>query len=782
MDQMVKETQQWLNKTYGKHSGWIGLSEDGLTGWGTMGGLTRALQCELGISTLSSNFGPATTSSFQSKVGRIDETGAGSANLLRILSGALWCKGYYGVSFNGNISFRNLSASVAKVRSDLGLSGSYVDVKLMSSLLTMDAYVIPIGSKGTESIRQVQQWLNGTYSQRKNFALIPCDGIASRGVIEGMLYAIQFEIGMDDDTANGYFGPGTKSGLKALGVVYRGMVDAEKRFVHLCQASLRINGYNAPFNGSCDEMTDFAIRGFQSFMGLDADGVCGYGTWCSLLVSCGDDTRETKGFDTSTQLSLQQYRDARTRGYTHVGRYTVGSGKFITADELQALKETGMLLLPIHQRFNNSIDEMTVAKGHEHGLEAVERARILGLPHGSTIFFCCDFDPTEDDVAGPVMDYFKAVHKTVFSIPNWTFDVGVYGTRNVCRSVIEAGYASTAFVAGMSWGWSGNMGFPMPTMWSYNQIAGDNPMLGGRKVEIDKVDVAANARAVNLVNVNTPPKKQAGQADSGTGFDTWFEWITKAEIECERQRIMLIEISEIILSYLRKPTYWTGSKSEVLWVPYTPEPPNEKRPAAEKALSEMSPKKPLQTTLRDVEHWAASTLGYVHNQPIDQAPDGFSLGDLGAWELDLVTCWGKYLDGANGEGLASWMQRHLGSPDDPNSFDMADAIADVDAYLVSHAMKVNPFIRLSDILRSLYKQSVTKRCRDFYHMRFASSEDNLYKVFDYYVNSSRDDLIKAGLGNALNFIFDIKRLPTAEESATIVRVFADKLQNGFGAV
>ena len=43
-----------------------------------------------------------------------------------------------------------------------------------------------------------------------------------------------------------------------------------------------------------------------------------------------------------------------------------------------------------------------------------------------------------------------------------TYKVGVYGARNVCIQVSEKGYANTSFVSGMSTGFSGNLGFPLP--------------------------------------------------------------------------------------------------------------------------------------------------------------------------------------------------------------------------------------------------------------------------------------------------------------------------------
>ena len=42
-DPQVRRTQQWLNATYASRAGWVPLDEDGLTGWGTIYGLRRAL-------------------------------------------------------------------------------------------------------------------------------------------------------------------------------------------------------------------------------------------------------------------------------------------------------------------------------------------------------------------------------------------------------------------------------------------------------------------------------------------------------------------------------------------------------------------------------------------------------------------------------------------------------------------------------------------------------------------------------------------------------------------
>ena len=126
---MVLETQHWLNTTYGDVPGWVTLEENGSTGWNTIYGLIRGLQHELGITDLAPNFGTTTSALFQDQIGRIDAESDTDQSILKLVNGGLWCKGYYGVSMLGDITFDDLSGSISQIRRDLGLTGNYIDVK-----------------------------------------------------------------------------------------------------------------------------------------------------------------------------------------------------------------------------------------------------------------------------------------------------------------------------------------------------------------------------------------------------------------------------------------------------------------------------------------------------------------------------------------------------------------------------------------------------------------------------------------------------------------------------
>jgi len=66
-DPYVKNVQHWLNDNYGSDSRFNRLEEDGYVGWGTINGLIRALQIELGIQQTADNFGTGTINAFNSK-------------------------------------------------------------------------------------------------------------------------------------------------------------------------------------------------------------------------------------------------------------------------------------------------------------------------------------------------------------------------------------------------------------------------------------------------------------------------------------------------------------------------------------------------------------------------------------------------------------------------------------------------------------------------------------------------------------------------------------------
>jgi len=342
-DPWVEKTQNWLNNTYTGVPGWNPVTVTGKTGWPTMYALIRALQHELGITALADNFGDGTMTALTT-YGYISPTTTNS-NIINILVGGLYCKGYNGGNGNLDGTWRDLTTTaVNKLQSDIGISQTgFVAPKLFKAILNMDAYVT-VGY-GTESIRQVQQWLNATYLAEPWFSIIPSDGSYSRDVQKTMVYAIQHELNVAG--ANGNFGPGTRAAIQAKQPITVGSTDAPgQHWVRLFQAALRCNNifYNLEtgFDGVFSLNDSALTQDFQEFTRLPQTRQGDYQTWASLLVSTGDPDRAGHAADCVTEITTTRAAALVANGRTIIGRYltnAVGSSldKKIKPGELDTI-------------------------------------------------------------------------------------------------------------------------------------------------------------------------------------------------------------------------------------------------------------------------------------------------------------------------------------------------------------------------------------------------------------------------------------------------------------
>ncbi|WP_369191272.1 hypothetical protein [Streptomyces sp. R08] len=266
-DAMVEQAQRFINSY--DVDGIPKVEVNGKTSWTVMYALTRALQHELGMTTLADSFGPATLAALQFRFPVIDGN-TRNGNIYRIVQSGLYCKGYDGDQINGDYTER-VSASVTSLKRNMGVDAAYpgdsLTPKVFKALLTMDAYVLVEG--GTDAIRSVEQWLNSRYIGRRDFFVIPCDGNFSRDVQKALIYAIQYEIGMSDDVATGALGPATKQGLRDH-TVAQGSTGV---WVGLFSAAMLFNRRpGAAFTTTFDAGLAAGVRDFQSFVRLPVNG------------------------------------------------------------------------------------------------------------------------------------------------------------------------------------------------------------------------------------------------------------------------------------------------------------------------------------------------------------------------------------------------------------------------------------------------------------------------------------------------------------------------------
>ncbi|OVE34461.1 peptidoglycan-binding protein, partial [Priestia aryabhattai] len=310
MDEMVLTVQKWVNSTYGGKNGFSKAPETGVTGWSTVYSLTRALQLELNIAVPSDNFGDGTSAAYK-KWGEMElnkvPTSQQGVNIVKILQGSMYCKGYNPGGFNGTFGEGTKSA-VIRLQTDAGLpirDGKVYDY-IFKAFLTMDAFVLTLG--GDEKTRQIQQDLNNKYY--KTSGVQPCDGHYQRGTNKALVYGLQTEMKIPASEQTGSVGPATREGLPTL------KEGSSGRFVTLFQYALYFNGYDSsPFSGSFNSLVKSKVIEFQKFTLLGSDGIAGKQTWLSALVSTGDPNRKGKACDCITEITPDRALALKNAGY-----------------------------------------------------------------------------------------------------------------------------------------------------------------------------------------------------------------------------------------------------------------------------------------------------------------------------------------------------------------------------------------------------------------------------------------------------------------------------------
>ncbi|CAL9529289.1 hypothetical protein SUDANB176_04017 [Streptomyces sp. enrichment culture] len=520
---MVLRAQKFVNQVYGSRIG-MTVTEDGRTGWNTMYALTRALQYELGITALSNSFGPTTLSTLQSKHPRINASTVPSADFCRIIQSALYCKGYDGGSIDGQYSDR-VAASVSSLKANMGVDSAYpgssLEPKVFKGLLNMDAYVTV--NNGSDTIREIQQWMNGRYINRRDFYVIPCDGHHSRDVAKSLLLAIQYELGMADGTANGVFGPGTQAGLKSHTVA----VGTTGTWALLFTAAMILNKRNVPF-GNFTSTVQSGVQTFQSFAKLPVTGKGDFQTWASLLVSYGDQSRAGEACDGVTKVTPARAQALKDAGYRYIGRYLYNPSttslpeKEIQPGELATIKQYGLRCFPIYQTWARSVDYYSPDQGVIDCMNASYKAEEHGFKTGTRIYFAVDYDAVDHEVTSHILPYFRSIKARMDRLGG-RYRIGIYGPRNVCSRVSEAGYADASFVSDMSSGFSGNLGYTLPENWAFDQIVTKTVGSGDGAIEID--NNIASGRDTGQGDFDPAP---AQKQDIGFDLDYWAALATEA--------------------------------------------------------------------------------------------------------------------------------------------------------------------------------------------------------------------------------------------------------------
>ena len=484
-DQFVLEAQRYLNNRYSGYKGvWVPLAENGQTGTLMIEGLIRAFQIENGVPNVTGYLGPYTVGVMKGlqEISIMDPNDEPNPNVA-LIQCALFCKGYHAGGITG-IYYTNGVNAVKEMQSDasIGVTGK-INWKVWMGLFSM--YWFKLVSGGNTTIRTIQKQLNSDWSDV--LGVQACDGVMSRNTALSLVGALQAAEGLTtwiDDLSLVNFGDATTANCPTLS---QGVNGNNIKFNKIAQYGLYFNGINQrKFDGIFDSDMSYNVSQFQDKYGLtgminDDSGVIGVSTMKSLLTSKGDTGRLALACDCSTVLNAKQASDLYNSGYRYIGRYltgTVGVGaeersKALTISEIKAIQNAGLSIFPIYQDGGYYSEYFgKTLQGSYDAVTAIQRAKRLGFTNGTTIYFAVDFDCLEYETDGLIIPYFRQIN-TVFNqsgINGKHYKVGIYAPRYVCTKVYEAGLAEYSFVADMSTGFSGNLGYAIPENWAFDQF------------------------------------------------------------------------------------------------------------------------------------------------------------------------------------------------------------------------------------------------------------------------------------------------------------------------
>lgn len=599
----------------------------------------------------------------------------------------------------------------------------------------------------------MQQWLNQRYLGRAGFFVVPCDGGFSRDVQKAMYLAVQYELGMSDAEATGVFGPGTRAGL-AGHELEQGSTGI---WVRLFTAAMMFNGAYDDFSDHfLPDLTE-AVRALQEFAVLRVSGRADYATWCQVLVSTGDPGRKGTACDCVTEITDARAQALYESDYRVVGRYLDESDKtkidkMLRPGELATIFRNGLRVFPISQYNAREVGDFTYDKGYAEAVKAHDAAAGYGFNAGTVIYFAVDYDATQEEIASHIVPYFRGVVAGLAS-KGKRYVHGVYGSRNVCTQVSKTTLARWSFVSGMSYGFSGNMGFPLPENWSFNQIQTLTVGVGDRAIEIDK----------NIWRPGTDPGT-ASVNDAASPLEEFLDYVGLLYLEAQAYwnkapaGAKPADPNELVLQYLRHEEYndtrWRALIGGV-----------DSGFVAQIKDQQISMVREIRDPFFGVDlkvsHLGASCNGaLVEGRP---SGTGTNRGDVAGWGGDLMTFYGEWrrdsLSYPSGLTYCREKLAKVTGDSGGGTFKLRDLIEDADAYNL--AARIRAGANVIDAMEDYYRGGgLLKRFSAFRAGRFggdaaAIARDMLVADDDVVISAGRIALIQSTGGLTPVFPFDL---------------------------
>jgi peptidoglycan hydrolase-like protein with peptidoglycan-binding domain len=567
-------------------------------------------------------------------------------------------------------------------------------------------------------------------------------------------------MGLTDSQVTGSIGPATENALQTQASVTTGSQDSGPvGWVRLFQCAVAFNGYDCKWasDGAYTSDLAYVVKRYQEFSALSANGSGDYETWMSLLVSTGDPNRAGTAFDCMYPLNATTIQTVVQNGYKTVGRYlTGGTNKTLTNSEIALIFANGLSLFPIWQVDGNAVADFSYMQGATDGNNAAEAAMGFGIPYGTVVYFAVDFDATDADITSAIIPYFQGVSDGLSAFGD-QYAIGVYGCRNTCIRLENEGLTTRSFVSGMSTGYSGNLGYPLPDNWAFDQIR-DYTLASGTAgaVEIDN-DIASGMDP-GISSVTRP-------TDPNDAFYTYLAWLEARAIQWFEQSTAINTPTAPVLvaQYLRdRSDEYAFTDADSVF-----------GPADQDFINFVNnyPDMPYAAPLRDpallwdtdVAHFGAS-YGAVYTWGTVSDLTTANLADFGSWGGDLVSVLGQFhTSGLSDDQAYAFAAGLIGGKGDDTNFGLGNVLADIDAWVFGSPSLQDPNQLLSVGIKARYASPTTaeQRLQAFYQYRFGGSPQTVAdaaviamagSLGNDYATGIRDAFFTKDFGNPITFV------------------------------
>ena len=328
---------------------------------------------------------------------------------------------------------------------------------------------------------------------------------------------------------------------------------------------------------------------------------------------------------------------------------------------------------------------------------------------------------------------------------------------------------SIACVSGMSTGFSGNLGYPLPSNWAFDQISTITIGSGSGQIQIDN----------NIKSGKDKGQSSVGGTLSSINSEFFKQMQSIYELALRFNENNIDKANDLVLNYYRR-------KYDSFIFEYTIGPINmEFFEYVNKTLSidyknnliELTdPRNPQEKI--DPKHLAATLQGVKKFPAIPIIQTHYR--DLVGWGGDLLTTFVEIIGHRDeskykGSVLERTYQAaydYIAPTELPSHFEYEDFVGDIDAFNIALTMLADPTVPIHDAFINYYEGAVSSRYHSFYRDRFKSSEENLYKYTLQVLTEETADMVIAR-----KILMDADKVPsyTRDEAAEVSKAFRDKL-------